>query len=93
MFRTYFQVMNSTVEQQLNLLSENHDISYLRLQLDLDKPFPLDNTNPNDLDRIEKLANEYFDLLLEHGLREKLIEPLRERIHRKRAPKASSSSC
>lgn len=81
----YFEVMDDTVEKQLNLLSENHNITYMRLQLDLDKAFPMDNTDPKDLEKIERLANDYFDQLLQDGLREKLIEPLRKKIKMKRA--------
>ncbi|MFT4551954.1 MAG: patatin-like phospholipase/acyl hydrolase [Chlamydiales bacterium] len=88
----YFEVMDDTVEKQLNLLSKNHNIAYMRLQLDLDKAFPMDNTNPKDIEKIEKLANDYFDQLLQDGLREKLIDPLRKKIHKKRSETQKSDS-
>lgn len=81
LFNTLFDMMDSTVEEQLKLLSVNHDISYLRLEVKLDKKYSLDDYDPVNLQKMEDFSNKYFDKLLQSGLREKLLIPLQNRLH------------
>ncbi len=81
LFNGLFSMMNSTVEEQLKLLAVNHDISYLRLEVELNKKYSLDNYNPQDLEKMEELSKDYFNKLLDESpIQEKLIIPLQNRL-------------
>lgn len=79
----FFEASSQSAEQQMQLLSETHDVHYLRLQPSLESPSQelLDNTDPENMSSLENTANDYFDKLLQEGFDEKVLGILRSVPH------------
>ena len=80
LFDVLIEQMERNVEYNIQTLGKRANIHFMRLQPKLPSPAlePLDNADPANLAALEKVARDYFKDLLDQGLREKLIDPLKK---------------
>ncbi|MBS0616088.1 MAG: patatin-like phospholipase family protein [Verrucomicrobia bacterium] len=92
LFDILIEQMEKNVEHNIHTLGKRANIHFMRLQPKLPSPSlePLDNADPANLEALEKVAKDYFNILLEQGLREKLIDPLKK--YRLNCERAASRS-
>ena len=92
LFDVLIEQMERNVEHNIDTLRKRANIHFMRLQPKLPSPSlePLDNADPANLQALEKVARDYFKALLDQGLREKLIDPLKK--YRLKCERAASAA-
>lgn len=77
-------------ERNVNLRMFQSTAGYLRIQVPLPESIPMDTTDEKHLKEMKDLANEAFDQLMEKGLKEKVILPLKRILDSRRKEKSES---